>query len=152
MRLSSSQKQEEASFSMTPMIDIVFLLIIFFITVTEFSKQEKYKLELPRADMANPDENIKHDRLLVNMAKGGQVYVLCGDAIPNVRDPQFQQILAREAKESLGRGKSPDREVILRADKDMPFHHAQDLILACRKVGVWRLKLQTERDDKAEKK
>ena len=48
MRLSRSKPQQTLAFNMTPMIDIVFLLIIFFMTVSQITRTVDFPVELPR--------------------------------------------------------------------------------------------------------
>jgi biopolymer transport protein ExbD len=50
MRLSKRQNVKTLAVDMTPMIDIVFLLIIFFMTVSQVSKVNKERLELPKLE------------------------------------------------------------------------------------------------------
>ena len=54
---------------LTPMIDVVFLLLIFFMLITEITKAEIENVQLPSVQMAQPDENPPKDRLIINIAK-----------------------------------------------------------------------------------
>ena len=48
MRLSKRRRSTKAAMNMTPMIDVAFLLMIFFMTVSQVSKLNREQLELPR--------------------------------------------------------------------------------------------------------
>jgi len=144
MRLSSGKKLEEAALDMTPMIDIVFLLIIFFVTVSELAKSQRLQLELPVADQANPDTNVKSDRLVVNMTEDGKVHFVGLDPM-DVHAPELMDILNREAKESMAKKSGmASRQVILRGDKRMEFRHVQGFMLDCQKAKIWQLELQSD--------
>ncbi|NOZ22047.1 MAG: biopolymer transporter ExbD [Planctomycetes bacterium] len=144
MRLSSGRKTEEANLDMTPMIDIVFLLIIFFVTVSELSKAQNLKLELPVADTANPDIRVKADRLVINMTKNGTVHVLGLDPM-KVHDPKLKQILHMEAKQSMEKGTGmAARQVVLRGDKRVEFRYVQGLMKDCQEAKIWQLELQAD--------
>ncbi|MEW6359728.1 MAG: biopolymer transporter ExbD [Planctomycetota bacterium] len=144
MRLSSGRKDEQASFDMTPMIDIVFQLIIFFVTVSELSKAQNLKLELPMADTANPDTRVKADRLVVNMDENGKVH-LVGLEPMNVHDARLREILRFEAKRSMVKEEGmAERQVILRADKRMEFRHVQGFMKDCQEAKIWQLELQAD--------
>ena len=62
--------KEEMELNMTPMIDIVFLLIIFFMCVTELSKLDAIAaVQLPIADQAYDDQETP-DKIVLNLQKG----------------------------------------------------------------------------------
>ena len=50
MRFSSHSDEGDADINLTPLIDVVFLLLIFFMVTTTFSREAEIKLELPEAD------------------------------------------------------------------------------------------------------
>ena len=54
--------QEDAKMDMTPMIDCVFLLMIFFVLVIDLSQQELEDLILPKAEKTVPDDSPGPDR------------------------------------------------------------------------------------------
>ena len=57
----------ESEINMTPMIDVVFNLIIFFMVITDMTQQELEYLILPKADLAQEDPGEDKDRLIVNI-------------------------------------------------------------------------------------
>jgi len=63
------QKADNADveINMTPMIDVVFNLIIFFMVITDMTQQELEYLILPKADLASEDKGEDKDRLIVNI-------------------------------------------------------------------------------------
>lgn len=72
MRLSKKRVQHTKGMDITPMIDIVFLLLIFFITVTQVSETNREKLELPEL---KGSEDQKKTSLVVNVRENGQIIV-----------------------------------------------------------------------------
>ncbi|RCS52781.1 biopolymer transporter ExbD [Bremerella cremea] len=72
MRLSKKRVQHTKGMDITPMIDIVFLLLIFFITVTQVSETNREKLELPELKGA---EDQKKTSLVINVRENGQIIV-----------------------------------------------------------------------------
>ena len=59
MNFRSRQSEVETDINLTPLIDVVFLLLIFFMVTTTFSKEAQIKLQLPEAtsaEKANPEE------------------------------------------------------------------------------------------------
>ena len=56
MKLQKTDDQQEMEMNMTPMIDVVFLLIIFFMVITDLTQQDLEELQLPTAENAQPDK------------------------------------------------------------------------------------------------
>jgi biopolymer transport protein ExbD len=53
--------------NMTPMIDVVFNLIIFFMVITDMTQKDLEYLTLPRAEHATPDEDADPERIIINV-------------------------------------------------------------------------------------
>lgn len=72
MRLSKKHVRHARGMDITPMIDIVFLLLIFFITVTQVSETNREQVALPELQGA---EDQKRTNLVVNVRQNGQIVV-----------------------------------------------------------------------------
>ena len=73
MRLSRSRSHFTLSFNMTPMIDIVFLLIIFFMTVSQITRTVDHPVELPRVIKGTSES--KTATVTINLNEKGSVIV-----------------------------------------------------------------------------
>ena len=67
------ERRQEVNLDLTPLIDVVFLLIIFFMVATNFTKQSEIKINLPEASATITPEEIK--QIEVTIDKQGQFYV-----------------------------------------------------------------------------
>ena len=99
---------------MTPMIDIVFQLIIFFLVVTEMAAKDLADVTLPRAEQSTADDNPPSDRLIINVRKDGRIYkyVLRDKLVPE--DPYLVLVKAGAFARLTGEaynGTPPDRAV-----------------------------------------
>lgn len=141
--------------NMTPMIDCCFQLILFFIVTIDMSQKELESLELPPARAAVPDEPATR-RPILNVDHEGRVFIrrrLTYDptgADPRLRDPRpLQEQLARWARamprrhDEVARREIPDEPLLLRADRNVPFHHVQRVLEWCASEGVriWKVEL-----------
>ena len=72
MRIPTRTQRTEVGFNMTPMIDVVFLLIIFFMTVTQVSEINKEQLELPQQEGSTDQLN---SNVTINVDREGQVII-----------------------------------------------------------------------------
>lgn len=72
MRLTKKHRSSHSTLNMTPMIDVVFLLLIFFMTVSQISAVQKERLELPNLAGAQ-DQSPK--RLTINISRKGRIVI-----------------------------------------------------------------------------
>ncbi|MHB0956518.1 MAG: ExbD/TolR family protein [Pirellulaceae bacterium] len=108
MRLSKRRRPTKAQMNMTPMIDVVFLLLIFFMTVSQVSEINRERLELPR-QQGSDDQ--KPAVLTINVNQSGQLII--GGTIYPLAD-----LISLVADELARLGDDPSRlTVVLRADR-----------------------------------
>jgi len=130
---------------MTPLIDIVFLLITFFMVVTEITRQDEIEdLKLPEVKASKPDENPDPERLVLNIIRNGDIIV--GGTVRS--DKWLFDTLAVEARITRDRSrmKVSDRVVLIKADERTEFRHIRKIMGWCvqREIGIWRLAFGTE--------
>lgn len=152
MKPHKSASQQEAAFDMTPMIDVVFLLIIFFMCVTEMAKLENENLLLPRASEGVKDSrpgprqviNVTYRPYLQGAHKTSQIIVK-GKPYPHLKD------LEGYLKGQAHLTKSTDGKVLLqvriRADGRAPYQRIQQVMTACMKAGIKKISFGTTTPD-----
>lgn len=118
-------------FNMTPMIDVVFLLIIFFLVSSHLAKQEtQLDLPLPVAQSGSEPLDEPARRLTVNVRKGGQL-LMAGHVTP----PSELQSRLSAAAEEFG----SDLEVRIRCDRRVVYRNVEPIMLACARSGIWNV-------------
>jgi len=128
--------KKSARFDLTPLIDVVFLLLIFFMLTTTFVNLEnRVKVNLPSGDFAAAESS---ENIIVTITENNTIY-LNGKLI----DPlKLTESVAAEIKEE------PERTVVLEADTNV-FHgkviRVMDLI---KKGGVERIAIATQPAEK----
>jgi biopolymer transport protein ExbD len=73
MKLSRHKPPSSLAFNMTPMIDIVFLLIIFFMTVSQITRTVDFPLPLPR--VTDGDQNSITASITINLDRAGTIFL-----------------------------------------------------------------------------
>ena len=73
MKLSKAKRETSVAFNMTPMIDIVFLLIIFFMTVSQINRTVDHPVDLPVVKMGTSPS--KPSSVTINLDQTGKVIV-----------------------------------------------------------------------------
>ncbi len=143
--------------NMTPMIDVVFLLIIFFMIITDLTQKELEELTLPRAqsaveDKPNPDEK----RPIVNVLQDGKMIVR-RVVVHDPEDPTKSSFAAlqaylvdmvRQMKEAPlndqpGAKMVPDDPLLVRADEFTRFRYVQKIMEVCGMTGIqiWKIEI-----------
>jgi biopolymer transport protein ExbD len=104
---------EEPGLNLTPMIDIVLLLVIFFMVGTEFTQAERqYEIELPRVADAQPLTD-PPDEIVVNIKRTGEF------SLGN--EPRSLEDLEADLRAAAARYR--DQAVVIRADGSGPYQH-----------------------------
>lgn len=123
-----TQNDDDTTFELTSMIDVVFLLIAFFMTVTSFASAELVKVKMPVAPEAKvPDDS--RDRQFVSIDKDGNFFL---GAKPSDAD-EIEQAIAARAQRADFKG------VYLRADSKTPYRYTSEIMKRCAKVGVFNV-------------
>jgi biopolymer transport protein ExbD len=119
----------EEDFPMTPMIDMVFLLLVFFMTVSTLARADKQvELDLPESSESDVPEDLS-DRGTVSLDADGNIYL-------GAR-PLTLEKMQSEMKAALEF--NPDLRVHVRADQKTPYHQIKKVLRACAEVGAYEV-------------
>ncbi|MHC4780468.1 MAG: ExbD/TolR family protein [Planctomycetota bacterium] len=146
--MARKKKKTESGMEMnlTPMIDVVFQLIIFFMLVTEMAQADLEVLTLPSASEASPDNNPEKKRITVNLLPPGDAGICKVKVGGQVMDSKrLHRYLKTEAEIS----RDPEdprlstRALLIRADRDTTFRYVQFVMQECVKpgVGIWKIQI-----------
>ena len=134
MRFSQRNRSKAPALALTSMLDVIFLLLCFFVTVSVFSQWEsEISIKLPNANTAEAPERLPGE-IIVNLAKDGGVTV-------NSVKLSLEELGARLAKVAKF---YPGQPVIIRADKEVRYETLVKLIDTCRASDIWNFSLATE--------
>jgi len=132
MKIPRRDTHGTVGFDMTPMIDIVFQLIIFFLLTNHLVQQEtQIKIALPEATSGEQQEfDDNAPRVTINVQSDGQVSL--GSGVVNIAE-----LTDRLAEKRAASGNS--LEVRIRSDRHVPYRVVEPIMLACTKVGIWNV-------------
>lgn len=123
--LSGSGSSGSSSFDMTPIIDVVFLLIIFFMLVCQFIVAENFEVEVPQNVIMAQEVPVKQELMTtvtVMEEADERVWYAVGSECFALEDPErISDLIAGQIDIQLQPLKSERRIVSLRADKDLTF-------------------------------
>lgn len=138
MNFRKSKLGELPALQMTSMMDIIFLMLLFFITTSVFSQWEyEINITLPTAQSGKVPDRLPGE-IIINIAKDGRVSV-------NQQDLTLDALKTR--LDRLARY-FPGQPVVLRADKETRYDHVIRVIDTCRKADIWNFSMATSEEKK----
>lgn len=128
-----SQKPEIEEGDLTPMIDMTFQLIAFFMVLINFAQTESNeKVQLPSSELAKPPEGPIEFPIIIHVTNDGTPIIGGEECTIDTLRPILNQELS--VLEAEGKGMA-DANIILRAHKDVATGKTQEIITACQGMG-----------------
>jgi biopolymer transport protein ExbD len=127
------RKQKDVGIEMGPLMDIVFILLIFFVVTSSFTRETGVDVTKPQAQSAS---QLEKENLLIAITREGTIHM-------NERQADLaslQDIL----KQSLA--KAPDREAVVIADKESETGVLVQVIDMCNLAGVKKVSIAAQAD------
>jgi biopolymer transport protein ExbD len=136
MRPPARPRESGVKFNITPLIDIVFNLIVFFALASLYVKKETaHAVNLPGARQFDANEQAAPRRLTITLGADRKIFVAGEQVVPN----DVERLLIERA------GHEPQTlDVRLRADRSVPFADVKPMIIACAQHGITNLKVAVE--------
>lgn len=126
--------EDAPEIDMTPLIDMVFILLIFFIVATSFVRESGVEVERPQASSATSKEKVS---MLIGITSAGRVFIEGHELdIQNVK-ARMDSFLAEV----------PGGSVVIAADKSCPTGITIKVLDSCRLAGVKNLSVATKEGD-----
>ena len=139
MRFRKLSQIEPVPMQLAPMIDILFLLLMFFIITFNSAQQEtEIDIAVPAADEGKPKENSNIGEIIVNVKKDGTV-VVEGQQLTQEQLLSRLQLIASVHK---------DQAVILRSDENSYYKFTMNVLNTCQKAGIWNVSFATREPEK----
>lgn len=140
MRAPSNLARGSVRFNMTPMIDVSFLLIIFFLVSSHLAQQEvQLELDLPQAASGQRPADEESRRIVFNVHEDGAINMGSGA----VEGTDLERVIASE-RERAGE----DLEVRIRSDRNVAYRHVEPIMVACARSGVWKVSFAVVRRER----
>ena len=136
---SGEEQHRGVTVEMTPLIDMVFLLLIFFLVATTFHQTEReMQIALPQAAFAGPISTALRE-IIINVDSAGEIFVS-----GHVIELEDLRTMIDQAV-----GANPDQKVTVRGDRDTAYANIVRVLDICKGAGIEEPYLDTvlgERD------
>jgi len=134
--------------SLTPLVDVTFLLIVFFVVVAHISSNERIPMPLAQIDNAETALDKLQRRLVINVVPRSRRGAMGGDYLVGVRTfgsssadmARLQDMLA------LHEVAQPGAAAVIRAERTESYDRIHPILEACRRAGLTDVRLVTEED------
>src|SRR5437870_2318365 len=149
--MSASVGSEGLDVNLTPLLDLVLQLIMFFLITVNFVRVDQFddSISLPLASQAVPIESAE-DLIFLNLNGGGQlVGTLSTFALDTPEKLKVHLMREKDSLERAGRAKGKVGEIkiviILRADKNCKYEDVWTVLDSCQRAGFkhWQLRVMT---------
>jgi biopolymer transport protein ExbD len=139
MNFRGKYKPEQVGFQVAPMIDVVFLLLCFFVTSQVFTQWEaEIDIKLPTASTAEIEQRLPGE-IILNLFKDGTVIVNGR----RLNESELAALLKRLVD------LFPGQPVLIRADKQTAYEHVIKVLDLCRQADIWNISFAAGLAEKA---
>ena len=138
MKLRQTSGEDEPTVNLTPLIDVVFILLIFFMVSTTFQRESEIKIELPEASSEPVEE--KEEVLEIVIDIEGHYFI------------DEQQVVNTELetlKTAIRKflGEQTEIPVVIRADRNTPYESVVRAMDATAQLGLLQMSLATNQPE-----
>tara|TARA_B100002019_G_scaffold142399_1_gene122739 strand:+ start:1089 stop:1493 length:405 start_codon:yes stop_codon:yes gene_type:complete len=134
LRRKNRRQQDESGLDLTPMMDIVFIMLIFFIVTTSFVKETGIEVNRPNADTAERDEK---GNILVAISQNNEIWI----------DKRRVDLKAVRANIERLKIEYPEGSVIIQADKEARSGLLVETMDQIRLAGVQNISIAAKNED-----
>ncbi len=132
MKFAKTDEDEELKFDLTPLVDVIFLLLIFFMLTTTFVYQPTIKINLPASQQPI---SVNRNYISITVDKEGNIF-LFEKKLKGLND--LVTFLRREYENNR------DRIVLIRGDKATKYENVVNLLDAVKRTGFKRVLIATK--------
>lgn len=128
------------SMDLTPLIDVVFLLLIFFMVATNFSKFSSMDIKVPKSNVENKNTTIETIEVLLNSKKILNIRITTNGTIEN------QEVVENNLNQKINDllKASNNKNIILIADEVLDYGYIIKVMSILKEAGVEGISLKTE--------
>lgn len=137
MNFRAHLQSEPGGIAIAPMVDVVFLLLIFFLVTWNFARYEtELDVKVPTA-REGKETRRSIGEVILNVKQDGTIVMNRREMSPDA----LRQALTRIAD------LYPDQAVILRGDQEVNYRHVVEVLDVCRSANIWNVAFATSKPE-----
>jgi len=138
VKLPQASSEDEPAVNLTPLIDVVFILLIFFMVSTTFQRESEIKIELPEASSEPVEENEESLEIVID-TEGH--YFIDEQQVVNTELETLKKAISKFL------GEQTDMPVVIRADRNTPYESVVRAMDATSQLGLVHMSLATSQPE-----
>ena len=131
MARNRNREEEDASIDMTPMLDIVFIMLIFFIVTTSFVKEAGIQVNKPEANQANKEPSAN---IFIAIRDTGEIWMDKREVDVKRVAANLERMLAEQ----------PTDLVVIQADKEAEHGRVVEVMDQIKEAGIDKISIAAE--------
>jgi biopolymer transport protein ExbD/biopolymer transport protein TolR len=136
--VSTQSKGVTPEMNVTPLVDVVLVLLIIFMVIIAPSLEHGERVELPAIFLPDKAQKAKLDPITVTVGAGGTLYF----------EKDVVEAPALEAKLKDVHAQEPDRRVVIKGDSTLPYRKVRDVFVTVQGVGFKGVSLMVQKRGK----
>jgi len=147
--VQSARDPNVLDFNATPMVDVIFMLTIFFMLVTRFSSAEQVPMDLPRPDHSVARVPTGSERVTVNCRLANPADPAYSDMLVSVGPNQPEPLMVIGDRLLVLKQETPGLQVIVRADRRLPYAQVRQVMrmIAARGIEMFNVVAHVSEDE-----
>ena len=139
MKFSNRRSRQNVEISMLNLIDVIFMLLIFFMIATTFNKYSQFQLSVPKSDAKFDKKEETKAEIIVNRNK--KFFLKTGNDIKEISEENIHSEILKLPKEML-------ENVTLTADEHLEYGYIVEVMSKLRNENVKNVSLNIQKNDK----
>ena len=139
MKFSNRRSRQNAEISMLNLIDVIFMLLIFFMIATTFNKYSQFQLSVPKSDAKFDKKEETKAEIIVNRNK--KYFLKMGNDVKEISEENIHSEILKLPKEML-------ENVTLTADEHLEYGYIVEVMSKLRNENVKNVSLNIQKNNK----
>lgn len=139
MKFSNRRNRQNAEISMLNLIDVIFMLLIFFMIATTFNKYSQFQLSIPKSDVKFDKKEETKAEIIVNREK--KYFLKLGNNVKEISGENIHNEILRLPKEMF-------ENMTLTADEHLEYGYIVEIMSKLRNENVKNVSLNIQKNDK----
>ena len=139
MKFSNRRSRQNVEISMLNLIDVIFMLLIFFMIATTFNKYSQFQLSIPKSDAKFDKKEETKAEIIVNREK--KYFLKLGNNVKEISGENIHNEILRLPKEML-------ENMTLTADEHLEYGYIVEIMSKLRNENVKNVSLNIQKNDK----
>ena len=139
MKFSNRRSRQNVEISMLNLIDVIFMLLIFFMIATAFNKYSQFQLSVPKSDAKFDKKEETKAEIIVNRNK--KYFLKLGNNAKEISEENIHGEILKLPKEML-------ENVTLTADEHLEYGYIVEVMSKLRNENVKNVSLNIQKNDK----